>query len=256
MNRRQLALIIILNALISLTIAVTVVWVVEQRRPDPETLAALATPITAPVVAPTFTPTPADVAPSPVPDQTTPVATAAPGEEEVYVVQAGDSLLAIAGRYGVSIEAIMDANNITNPDYVFSGQRLVIPRAGAAPTAAPTVAPQASPAATATPVAGQGLRVASFIGNGVLGAEAVQIANDSDLAINLQGWRLEKESGPAYVFGSISLLPGSGVVLYTGNGADTSVALYWNQTALQWETGSVARLINPQGQEMSRLAAP
>jgi hypothetical protein len=59
MNRRQLALVIILNALISLTIAVTVVWVVEQRRPDPETLAALATPITAPVVAPTFTPTPA-----------------------------------------------------------------------------------------------------------------------------------------------------------------------------------------------------
>lgn len=252
MNRRQLALVIILNALISLTIAVTVVWVVEQRRPDPETLAALATPITAPVVAPTFTPTSVDVAPSPAPDQATPVATAAPGEEEVYVVQAGDSLLAIAGRYGVSIEAIMDANNLTNPDFVFSGQRLVIPRAGTAPTAAP----QASPAATATPVVGQGLRVASFIGNGVLGTEAVQIANDSDLAINLQGWRLEKESGPAYVFDSISLLPGSGVVLYTGSGADTSVALYWNQTALQWETGNVARLINPQGQEMSRLAAP
>jgi hypothetical protein len=82
MNRRQLALIIILNALISLTIAVTVVWVVEQRRPDPETLAALATPITAPVVAPTFTPTPADVAPSPVPDQTTPVATARAGAKK------------------------------------------------------------------------------------------------------------------------------------------------------------------------------
>jgi hypothetical protein len=52
------------------------------------------------------------------------------------------------------------------------------------------------------------------------------------------------------------LLPGSGAVLYTGNGVDTSVALYWNQTAPQWETGSVARLVNPQGQEMSRLAAP
>jgi LysM repeat protein len=202
--------------------------------------------------APTFTPTPADVAPSPAGISATPVATAAPGEEEVYVVQAGDSLLAIAGRYGVSIEAIMDANNLTNPDFVFSGQRLVIPRAGAAPTAAP----QASPADGNAGRTGRGCASPRSSATAFSGTEAVQIANDSDLAINLQGWRLEKESGPAYVFGSISLLPGSGVVLYTGSGADTSVALYWNQTALQWETGSVARLINPQGQEMSRLAAP
>lgn len=253
MNRRQLALVIILNAVISLTIAVAVVWVVEQRRPDPETLAALVTPLTAPVVAPTFTPTPAGVtSPPPAQEQTTPIATPAPGAEEIHVVQAGDSLLAIAGRYGVSMQAIMDANNLTNPDFVFSGQRLVIPRADAAPTAAP----QASPTAATVQNAGQGLRVASFTGNGILTNEAVQIANDSDLVINLQGWRLEKENGPAYTFGGISLFPGSGVVLYTGSGADTSVALYWNQAAPQWETGSVARLVNPQGQEVSRLTAP
>jgi LysM repeat protein len=252
MNRRQLALVIILNALISLTIAIAVVWVVEQRRPDPETLAALATPITAPVIAPTFTPTPATAA-APAPVETTPVATVAPGEEEIYVVQAGDSLLAIAGRYGITLQTIMDANNLTNPDFVFSGQRLVIPRADAAPTPAA----QASPAAAAEPtLTGQGLRVASFTGNGVLANEAVQIANDSDLVINLQGWRLEKENGPAYAFGGISLFPGSGVVLYSGAGADTSVALYWNQAAPLWESGSVARLVNPQGQEVARLAAP
>jgi LysM repeat protein len=253
MNRRQLALVIILNAVISLTIAVAVVWVVEQRRPDAETLAALATPIMAPVVAPTFTPTPAGAAsPPPALEQSTPIATPVPGAEEVYVVQAGDSLLAIAGRYGVSMQAIMDANNLTNPDFVFSGQRLVIPRADAAPTAAP----QASPTVANAASAGQGLRIASFTGNGVLTNESVQIANDSDLVINLQGWRLEKENGPAYAFGGISLFPGSGVVLYTGSGADTSVALYWNQAAPLWETGSVARLVNPQGQEVSRLTAP
>lgn len=249
MNRRQLALVIILNALISLTIAVSVVWVVEQRRPDPETLAALATPILAPVAAPTFTPTPA--APTaPVEAAAAPVATTDPGAEEVYVVQAGDSLLAIAGRYGVSMQAIMDANNLTNPDFVFSGQRLIIPRADTALPAAP------SPTAAAPAVDGQGLRIASFTRNGVLPDEAVQIANDSDLVINLQGWRLEKEGGPAYTFGNLPLFPGSGVVLYTGVGADTSVALYWNQTMPLWERGSVARLINPQEQVVSQLIAP
>lgn len=253
MNRRQLALVIILNALISLTIAIAVVWVVEQRRPDPETLAALATPITAPVIAPTFTPTPAAAA-APAPVETTPVATVAPGEEEIYVVQAGDSLLAIAGRYGITLQTIMDANNLSNPDFVFSGQRLVIPRADAAPTPAAQTSPTA--AAVEPTLTGQGLRVASFTGNGVLTNEAVQIANDSDIVINLQGWRLEKENGPAYSFGGISLFPGSGLVLYSGAGADTSVALYWNQAAALWESGSVARLVNPQGQEVARLAAP
>lgn len=249
MNRRQLALVIILNALISLTIAVAVVWVVEQRRPDPETLAALATPITAPVIAPTFTPTPLAAALALVETEAAPVAPTTPGAEEVYIVQAGDSLLAIAGRYGVSVQAIMDANNLTNPDFVFSGQQLIIPNADAAqPTSSPTAA---APAAT-----GQGLRVASFISNGALPNEAVQIANDSDLVINLQGWRLEKEGGPAYTFGGLSLRPGSGLVLYTGAGADTSVALYWNQTTPLWERGSVARLLNAQGQEISQLTAP
>jgi LysM repeat protein len=137
-------------------------------------------------------------------------------------------LLAIAGRYGVSIEAIMDANNITNPDFVFSGQRLVIPRADAASTAAP----QASPAATnAGQTRARGCASPHSSATAFSGNEAVQIANDSDLVINLQGWRLEKENGPAYVIWQhLACFPGSGVVLYTGSGVDTSVALYWNQS--------------------------
>lgn len=247
MNRRQLALVIILNALISLTIAVAVVWVVEQRRPDPEALAALATPITAPVMAATFTPTPAAATPLPVAAEASPVATTAPGAEEVYIVQAGDSLLAIAGRFGVSMQAIMDANNLTNPDFVYSGQRLIIPNANAAPTPSPT---------TAAVGAEQALKIASFISNGALPYEAVQIVNDSNMIINLQGWRLEKEGAAAYTFGGLTLNPGSGLILYTGAGVDTGGALYWNQTTPLWQSGSVARLLNAQGQEISRLAAP
>jgi LysM repeat protein len=256
MNRRQLAFVIILNALISLTIAVAVVWVVEQRRPDAESLAALATPMAAPMMASTFTPTPASTLSAAESDS--PTATpesAATGEEEIYIVQAGDSLLAIAGRFGVTLQAIMDANNLTNPDFVFSGQRLVIPSSTLPPTANPA-APTATSSTNALQTAGAGLRIASFAANGVLASEAVQIANDSDLVVNLQGWRLEQENGPSYQFESLSLFPGSGLILYTGSGVDTSVARYWNQAAPLWQTGAVARLVNPQGQEISRLAAP
>ncbi|MBW7882179.1 MAG: LysM peptidoglycan-binding domain-containing protein [Caldilineaceae bacterium] len=250
MNRRQLAFVIVMNALISLVVAVGVVWVVELRRPDPEVLAAIYTPVAAAQIAPTFTPTQA--APAAVPAETPtpepPLADA--GNEEFYVVQAGDSLSAIADRYGVSVQAIMEANDLSNPDFVFSGQWLRIPDTNSAP------APALSPTPAPTPGANTGIRVAVVDSSGNLAFERVQIVNDSDLAVNLQGWRLEREGGATYTFGSVPLFPGGGIILYSGAGTDTSVTLYWNRTEAVWQSGAVARLVNAQGDEVSRLTVP
>lgn len=46
---------------------------------------------------------------------------------ETYVVQPGDILSAIAERYSVSVEAIVAANNLANPNMLEVGQRLTIP---------------------------------------------------------------------------------------------------------------------------------
>ena len=46
----------------------------------------------------------------------------------IYVVQAGDNLFRIALRFGISMDAIAEANNIVPPWYViYTGQQLVIP---------------------------------------------------------------------------------------------------------------------------------
>jgi LysM repeat protein len=45
----------------------------------------------------------------------------------VYVVRPGDTLFSIALRYGVTIQAIMSANGLFNPNLVFVGQSLRIP---------------------------------------------------------------------------------------------------------------------------------
>jgi len=47
-----------------------------------------------------------------------------------YTVQHGDTLYEIALRYGTSVEAIAQANGIADPDFIFVGQRLVIPPSG------------------------------------------------------------------------------------------------------------------------------
>lgn len=51
----------------------------------------------------------------------------APEGSQIYVVQSGDVLGAIATRFGVSIRAIMQANDLTDPDQLSVGQRLIIP---------------------------------------------------------------------------------------------------------------------------------
>jgi LysM repeat protein len=49
------------------------------------------------------------------------------GQGRTYVVQKGDTLLSIARRYGLTTKQLQAANNITNPDKIFLGQKLVIP---------------------------------------------------------------------------------------------------------------------------------
>ncbi|TCS84214.1 LysM peptidoglycan-binding domain-containing protein [Tepidibacillus fermentans] len=46
---------------------------------------------------------------------------------EIAVVRPGDSLWSIASRYGVSVDAIIRANGITNPSQLVIGEALVIP---------------------------------------------------------------------------------------------------------------------------------
>jgi len=49
------------------------------------------------------------------------------GEQGVHVVQAGETLSVIAARYGVTVEAIVAANGLVDPDVLRVGQRLAIP---------------------------------------------------------------------------------------------------------------------------------
>jgi LysM repeat protein len=52
------------------------------------------------------------------------------GSNCVYVVKPGDSLGAIAERFGVSMDAIMRANGIDNADLIYVGQKFEIPGCG------------------------------------------------------------------------------------------------------------------------------
>lgn len=50
-----------------------------------------------------------------------------------YVVNRGDTLTAIASRYGTTTQALVDANGLASANLIYVGQRLVIPGGGSAP---------------------------------------------------------------------------------------------------------------------------
>ncbi len=55
------------------------------------------------------------------------VPTASADSPMVHVVGWGDTLFSIANRYGTSVNAVMQANNLRDPDFIWVGERLVIP---------------------------------------------------------------------------------------------------------------------------------
>jgi LysM repeat protein len=73
-----------------------------------------------PAVQPTAAPEQATAAPQP---------TAQPAPEvdaQYHVIRWGESLSAIATRYGLTMRQLMDLNNINNPNLIYAGQRLVV----------------------------------------------------------------------------------------------------------------------------------
>jgi murein DD-endopeptidase MepM/ murein hydrolase activator NlpD len=134
----------------------------------------------------------------------------ASGSNQTYIVQAGDTLFAIAERFGTTIAAIQEANGISDPRALAVGTRLVIPGAVpqnvVTPTATaqgppPTGASGETPGATLPPSAGTsssqiytvkaGDTLASIAAQfGVPLAEMVRINNIADPNLLNVGQRL------------------------------------------------------------------
>lgn len=101
------------------------------------------------LLVPVYTPTPILATPT-LPPGVTPSPTPQP-DKIVHVVQPGETLLAIAQRYGVSLQVIQAANGIANPERIQAGQTLVIPLATPTPAPGPTPTPTPTPEPTYPP---------------------------------------------------------------------------------------------------------
>ena len=93
---------------------------------DRETL-----PLSTRIPKPTFTPAPAlsptaTLTPTISPTNT-PLPTTTPTAVRSHLVEAGETLFRIAGRYGTTVEALARVNELEAPYIIYEGQVLILP---------------------------------------------------------------------------------------------------------------------------------
>ncbi|MHB0877420.1 MAG: LysM peptidoglycan-binding domain-containing protein [Anaerolineae bacterium] len=114
---------------------------------------------------------------SPMPTATTAAATATAAIE--HVVASGETLSAIAFRYGVTVQALAAANGIADPSLIVTGQHLLVPAAATVVPAVPAAVPSPT-VSTQNPASGApGGEIAFQVASG--GDIYVVAANGSDL---------------------------------------------------------------------------
>ncbi len=131
--------------------------------------------------------------PNPLPQQPTPVPPSAPPATGgiIYIVQRGDTLMRIGVRFGVSTAVLIQANNISNPNFIYVGQRLTIPSSPSAPPPAlPTSPPPAPPTSPPPPASGTNLLPNPSFEAGWYHPNGIPELQIPD------GWRFEWDEGP------------------------------------------------------------
>lgn len=94
-------------------------------------------------------------------------------QDTTHIIQPGENLFRIALRYGVDVEALAAANNITNENYIYAGQTLIVPVPVPAQLAA---APQTAPAEAAAPVEDAGIIDSSVLDQPALEPETAAVS--------------------------------------------------------------------------------
>nr|BAG55477.1 putative peptidoglycan-binding protein [uncultured bacterium] len=262
MSLRRMLPFLLLNVIVSATVVLAILWWWDGRdqAAEPAALPAVVATLPANVeaaaggedaVGDTAVDNPAPDAP---PDSASDTAS---GDNPIHVVAAGDTLGRLSEQYDVTIDEIMTANELANPNLLSVGQQLIIPVYGM-PEAAPEATAESpsdtadtppTPIPTVAAVGGDAeITIVQVTGAGDLASEAVQLVNNGSSDANLQGWQLLDAHGNVYTFGGVTLFgTGAGIVIHTGSGQDTPTDLYWGIQAAIWEPGEEVTLVDAAG---------
>jgi LysM repeat protein len=259
MRARAWGLLIAVIILAGIVLTILLVW---GGAPTPDS----------PTPTPTLTPSPATAAVASVPTAP-PTETATPAPL-VYTVEEGDTLSGIALTFGVSIQDIVEVNNMANPDVLNIGQELVIPGhfitpaapptdeatieaspLELSPTAEPVPASPAPPLPTLTPSGPPVVEIWQVLASERLAAEVVVVRNRGGQA-NLEKWTISDAEENLFTFPALTLFTDGEVRIHSAAGQNTPVDLYWGRATPAWHSGELITLNDADGSVVDTYIVP
>lgn len=264
MSLRRMVPFILINILVSAAVVLLILSWWERRQQDNVISAAATVQVT---VAANEVGTSEPVAGQPTPSAPTlPAAAGSPGN--TYVVQPGDTLGSISAQLDISMEDLVAANNLDNPDLLAVGQELVIPASDESLPELPEAATEPPPTAEVEPTTqppptepiGAGVvivEITAVSGPGSLDEELVSIANFGDSPVALQGWKIIDSAGREYTFGQVTLFgDGAAIMLHSAVGINGPTDLYWGLDEAVWESGETVALLDETGTMRASFVIP
>lgn len=269
MTRKQFAIVIAVNAVVSALITLLLVLVVLPAFGTPAPVQEGATATSGPIAG----------------QATEPAVQAPPSPTAlIHIVQAGDTISGLSQRYDVPAEDIIAANQIDNPNFLQLGTELTIPVGGLpeatatltpVPTATETPIPfEPPPALTSTaaavvitataappvlPTSGElQVEIGEILGAGDVALERVIVANMGERLADMQGWTLSDAGGNVYTFANFRLWNGGSAIVHTRIGEDGNppANFYWGKLEALWAPGEVATLKDREGQVIDTYTVP
>ena len=251
MRARTWAIVFAVNVIVSAAVMLTILFLWNRAQDS-----ATPTPMSRPPITEEAASTPH------VPDAASPT----PPAPLEYTVQAGDTLGAIAQAYDISVEDLMAANSLTDPNVLHVGQTLAIP-VGSPPTPtsgpsaeavlepSPPAAPLPTPPPTPTPSGPPLVEIGQVLGSGNLAAEVVIVRNRGGAA-SLERWTLSDAEGNTFTFPALTLFTDAEVRVHSAAGSPTPSDLYWGRVAPAWSGEELITLRDAAGSVVDTYIVP
>ncbi len=100
------------------------------------------------------------------------------------------------------------------------------------------------------------IKIDAVYGAGVLEKESIAITNAGEGSVNLIGWKVSNERGDSFMFPNLSLNPSGTVHVYTMQGVNTVIELFWGNANAIWHSGDLVTLTNAEGIVLATYTIP
>lgn len=124
------------------------------------------------------------------------------------------------------------------------------------PAAPPAEDPGAQASATLPPLDAPVIEIEAVFGAGDPATEALVLTRVGEGELLLTGWKVSNGRGSEYTFPVLVLNKGGSVRLYTREGVNSVIELYWGQPESVWRSGDTASLTDPAGNLRATYTIP